>query len=780
MEIGGYAGGRVRAVLGAVFSLALVSTPGVASAVTFKATCAGTTGDVPSLIAAIGSANSSPGPDTVALGPGCTYTLTAVNNNWYGPNGLPPIASDITIEGNGSTIARSATAPRFRLFFVGADPLSAGTDQYVSPGPGVLTVKQVTLTGGVAKGGDSDGGGGGAGMGGAIFSQGVVTVDHSTIAGNAAQGGSAVNNSAGLSGGGIGTDSSANAGGGFGAGSFGGGAGGGSNSGGGGGGADFRVTENGNSADMTGKPGPGGGPLTGTGGFGGNSNTQSGVAGGDGGGGGGRGPGADGGAFGAGGTKPVSGGGSAGGGIGGGGSQYADVDSGGGGGGFGGGGGTGSSTTGGGSGGSGGFGGGGGYGPGGGGGAGFGGGTATTTGGGGGGAGLGGAIFNMQGQLTIVDSTLTANTALGGADNVTDHARGIGGGVFNLSGSFSATASTFFANTAAGDGASIYNLVYDGATARTAQATLTDTIVAGGQGPFQLTSDRPAAVAGATNLGTAAADVSQFDLIRTMRTVGTGSIFGSPLTLDPLLGPLQNNGGPTQTMAPASGSPVIDAGGACTNTDQRGQPRSDNGETACDIGAYEVQDPPGGGGGGGSGLAIVSGEKLSPTAFAAAPSGPAALATRRRFGTKVSYTLNLSASVRFTVVHPQAGRRAKGSHCVKATRRNRRARRCTLLVTIRGSFTLRARAGANSFRFTGRLGARKLTPGSYRLIAHTAHQHEARATGQRVVQDNPVDPGRTRARAERLRSASTAMRLRPRRRAPTATPGGTARTQRRD
>ena len=151
----------------------------------------GTTGDVPSLIAAVGSANASPGPDTVALAPGCKYALTVVNNNWYGPNGLPAIASDITIEGNGSTISRSAAAPTFRLFFVGADPLSAGTDNYVSPGPGVLTLRNVTLTGGLAKGGDSNGGGGGAGMGGAIFSQGVVTVDHSTITGNTAQGGSA-------------------------------------------------------------------------------------------------------------------------------------------------------------------------------------------------------------------------------------------------------------------------------------------------------------------------------------------------------------------------------------------------------------------------------------------------------------------------------------------------------------------------------------------------------------------------------------------------------------
>jgi hypothetical protein len=68
---------------------------------------------------------------------------------------------------------------------------------------------------------------------------------------------------------------------------------------------------------------------------------------------------------------------------------------------------------------------------------------------------------------------------------------------------------------------------------------------------------------------------------------------------DPLLGPLQNNGGPTQTMALPSGSPAIDAGNpsGCTDggghllrTDQRGQPRHDLEDTVgCDIGAYERQ-----------------------------------------------------------------------------------------------------------------------------------------------------------------------------------------------
>lgn len=65
---------------------------------------------------------------------------------------------------------------------------------------------------------------------------------------------------------------------------------------------------------------------------------------------------------------------------------------------------------------------------------------------------------------------------------------------------------------------------------------------------------------------------------------------------DPMLGPLQNNGGPTETMAPGPGSPAIDAGDDATcaappvnNLDQRGIARSWH--PHCDIGAVE-QEPP--------------------------------------------------------------------------------------------------------------------------------------------------------------------------------------------
>jgi predicted outer membrane repeat protein len=77
------------------------------------------------------------------------------------------------------------------------------------------------------------------------------------------------------------------------------------------------------------------------------------------------------------------------------------------------------------------------------------------------------------------------------------------------------------------------------------------------------------------------------------------TISGSVTLADPVIGPLQNNGGPTQTHSPLIGSPAIDAGdptgckdynGAVLSVDQRGLHRPVNGHvngTRCDIGAVE-------------------------------------------------------------------------------------------------------------------------------------------------------------------------------------------------
>ena len=69
---------------------------------------------------------------------------------------------------------------------------------------------------------------------------------------------------------------------------------------------------------------------------------------------------------------------------------------------------------------------------------------------------------------------------------------------------------------------------------------------------------------------------------------------GDQSSIDPQLGPLGDNGGPTPTMALLGGSPAIDAGDSaqCPNEDQRGQMgRADgniDGVFQCDIGAYEL------------------------------------------------------------------------------------------------------------------------------------------------------------------------------------------------
>jgi hypothetical protein len=120
----------------------------------------------------------------------------------------------------------------------------------------------------------------------------------------------------------------------------------------------------------------------------------------------------------------------------------------------------------------------------------------------------------------------------------------------------------------------------------------------------------------------------------------------------------------------------------------------------------------------GGGVAVVSGETLSPSAFPAAPSGPSALASaRRRYGARVAYTLNQAADVSFTVVQRQPGRMVNGGVCAKPAPSNSSAPRCTRRVTRPGSFTRAGSAGANSFRFTGRLAGRKLKPGKYQLLA---------------------------------------------------------------
>ena len=79
---------------------------------------------------------------------------------------------------------------------------------------------------------------------------------------------------------------------------------------------------------------------------------------------------------------------------------------------------------------------------------------------------------------------------------------------------------------------------------------------------------------------------------------GTGNLVatGDQINTDPMLGPLQDNGGPTFTHALLPGSIAVDAGDPNftppTNYDQRGPGFSRVYNGRIDIGAFEVQPTP--------------------------------------------------------------------------------------------------------------------------------------------------------------------------------------------
>jgi Concanavalin A-like lectin/glucanases superfamily/IPT/TIG domain/Abnormal spindle-like microcephaly-assoc'd, ASPM-SPD-2-Hydin len=150
---------------------------------------------------------------------------------------------------------------------------------------------------------------------------------------------------------------------------------------------------------------------------------------------------------------------------------------------------------------------------------------------------FGGGIYNQSsGSVTVAQSTLSGNSANGG------------GGIYNQStGSLTVTQSTLSGNSAT-FGGGIYNW-------STGSVTLANSIVAGNSGDsnpdlfgsFDSTSSgnligNVAPASGLTN------------------GVNSNQVGSSTTPINALLGPLQNNGGPTQTHMLLNGSPAINAG----------------------------------------------------------------------------------------------------------------------------------------------------------------------------------------------------------------------------
>ncbi len=221
------------------------------------------------------------------------------------------------------------------------------------------------------------------------------------------------------------------------------------------------------------------------------------------------------------------------------------------------------------------------------------------------------------GAVTLTDSTVSGNIAAsfyGGFDagegatltnsTVSGNTAGSEAGGFNSDGPTILTNSTVSGNTAA-DGGGIYandsplTLVYatvaansapTGANVDLAGATLTSfaSVVALAQGGTNC-ANLGAITSHGFNLEDDAAASCGFSTATEDVAPGTAAD----------LGPLANNGGPTQTMLPQDGpSPLIDGvpaascqadGAAGITTDQRGLPRPDTASPNCDIGAVEVQ-----------------------------------------------------------------------------------------------------------------------------------------------------------------------------------------------
>ena len=178
---------------------------------------------------------------------------------------------------------------------------------------------------------------------------------------------------------------------------------------------------------------------------------------------------------------------------------------------------------------------------------------------------FGGGVYLSNGDLRIVNSTISGN-----------HAIGWGGGIA-AGGSLLLRLTTVTGNTASRDGGSI--LGYP------SPVELDHAIVANGT---------PEDLAEAPFLGSGApfTVTANYSLVEALNPLGGVVLMGTHnlVGVDPLLGPLANNGGPTQTHLPLPGSPVIDAGNPAIPSpppaDQRGFQRIIG--PAVDLGAVEV------------------------------------------------------------------------------------------------------------------------------------------------------------------------------------------------
>jgi CSLREA domain-containing protein len=235
-----------------------------------------------------------------------------------------------------------------------------------------------------------------------------------------------------------------------------------------------------------------------------------------------------------------------------------------------------------------------------------------------------GGAAEVNGATVLRNSTLTGNESNSSlALSPMNRGGGENGGAITSYGSTELTGSTIAGNalhpgpTAEGAGIAI----------AAGTVTASDSIVAENTGASQCVAGRAASVG--PNIDS------------------DSSCFTGPhdLHADPLLGGLADNGGPTDTMAPGSSSPVLTVGEACDAFDQRGIARP---TSHCDLGAYELTAPPVQSTPPASSLetptAGVTGAKLVPAPLSRRPAPAITFRLRTLKGGAIGLTVSVSDS----------------------------------------------------------------------------------------------------------------------------------------
>ena len=110
----------------------------------------------------------------------------------------------------------------------------------------------------------------------------------------------------------------------------------------------------------------------------------------------------------------------------------------------------------------------------------------------------------------------------------------------------------------------------------------------------------------------------------------------------------------------------------------------------------------------------ITSATLSNKSFAIDKNIKALTTAKIKKGTKISFSLSEAATVKLAFQSRTDGRKS-GSKCVKQTSKNKSAKKCTIVKTVKTA-KLSAVAGANSTSFGGRIGSTTLKPGSYQLV----------------------------------------------------------------